>query len=284
MHDIVASLEYDEITDPTVLLDGDGNIKLWYLPGAIDPMHQKNVWDSLNLLRAPLEESIKKLCNHGWRNDWLLFHETTDLVGSIDLSPGWYQQGHGPPDFHPKVSRLLKSGREHNGMQQWVNEMSEFHVLLSGTLAIIHPWMYAAGWEALIRLNMEVKQWEDVDMSSILPSWNSIYNSMSIMVNHATPYHMDINRQELWLDMLVTVGDYPPLGFVMPTLNLWFHYNPGTVIAMSGSALEHRVGHTNSNHACLAYYMHHNVHQSVSVQLCLLPNLTDLEPLINVNS
>ncbi|KIK15076.1 hypothetical protein PISMIDRAFT_16798 [Pisolithus microcarpus 441] len=150
MRDIAASLEYDEITDPTALLDGDGNIKLWYLPGAIDPMHQKNVWDSLNLLRAPLEESIKKSRNHGWRNDRLLFHETTDLVGSIDLSPGWYQQGHGPPDFHPEVSRLLKSGRECNGAWQWVNEMSEFHTLLSGTLAIIHPRMYAAGREALI--------------------------------------------------------------------------------------------------------------------------------------
>ncbi|KIK20554.1 hypothetical protein PISMIDRAFT_71675, partial [Pisolithus microcarpus 441] len=250
---------------PTALLDGDGNIKLWYLPGAIDPMHQKNVWDSLNLLRVPLEESIKKLCNHGWRNDQLLFRETTDLVGSIDLSPGWYQQGHGPPDFHPEVSRLLKSGREHNGAWQWVNEMSEFHVLLSGMLAIIHPRMYAAGWEALIQLDMEVKRREDMDMSSILPSWNSVYNSVSIMVNCATPYHMDVNGWELWLDMLVSVGDYPPLDFVVPTLNLWFRYNPGTIITMSGSALEHGVGHTNGNHACLAYYMRHNVHQSVGV-------------------
>ncbi|KIK10805.1 hypothetical protein PISMIDRAFT_123904 [Pisolithus microcarpus 441] len=262
--------------------------KLWYLPGAIDPILQKNGWDSLNLLRAPLEESVKKSRNHGWRNDRALFQETADLVGSIDLSPGWYQQGHGPANFHPKVSRLLKSGRECNGARQWVNEMSEFHALLSGTLAVIHPWMYSSGREALIHLEMEAKQCEDVDMASILPSWNSIYNSVSIMVNRATPYHTDVNGREPWLDMqshmLVTVGDYPPLDFIIPTLNLQFRYNPGTVIAMLGSALEHGVGHTNGNRACLAYYMWHNVHQLVGVQLCPPPNLTDLEPLINVNS
>ncbi|KAI6037337.1 hypothetical protein BKA83DRAFT_4120837 [Pisolithus microcarpus] len=127
------------------------------IPNKSIPVPLKNVWDSLNLLRVPLEESIKKSRNHGWRNDRLLFRKTTDLVGSIDLSPGWYQQGHGPPDFHPEVSRLLKSGWECNGAWQWVNEMSEFHALLLGTLAVIHPQMYAAGQEALIQLDMEVK-------------------------------------------------------------------------------------------------------------------------------
>ncbi|KAI6016676.1 hypothetical protein BKA83DRAFT_4497810 [Pisolithus microcarpus] len=182
-HDIVASLEYDEITDPTAVLDGNGNIKLWYLPGAIDHIYQKDVWDSLNVLRAPLEESLKKSRTHGWRNDQLLFRETADITGSIDLSPGWYQQGHGPPNFHPEVSRLLKSGRDGNGAWQWVDQMSECHSLLSGTLAVIHPRMYAAGREALIRLDLEAKRREDTDMSSILPSWNTVYNSVSIMVN-----------------------------------------------------------------------------------------------------
>ncbi|KAI5982373.1 hypothetical protein EDD15DRAFT_2377877 [Pisolithus albus] len=159
--DIAASLGYDELTGPTALLDGDGNIMLWYLPGALDPMHQVINSGYVNVaayLNASQEnESFRKTCNHGWRNDRLLFRENADLVGSIDLSPGWYQQGHGPPNFHPEVSRLLKSGRERNGVCQWVNEMSEFHALLSGTLAVIHPRMYAAGRETLIRLDMEAK-------------------------------------------------------------------------------------------------------------------------------
>ncbi|KAI5996785.1 hypothetical protein EDC04DRAFT_2612682 [Pisolithus marmoratus] len=109
--DIAASLGYDEIMAPTMVLDGNGNIKLWYLPGAINHIHQvinsqylnivqysttskKNVWDSLNILRSPLEESVEKLCKHGWRMDWVLFCKMVDLMESIDLSPAWYQQGH----------------------------------------------------------------------------------------------------------------------------------------------------------------------------------------------
>ncbi|KAI6029007.1 hypothetical protein EDC04DRAFT_2572719 [Pisolithus marmoratus] len=188
-----------------------------------------------------------------------------------------------PPDFHPEVSKLLKLGEESNSAWQWVNQMSEVHALLSRTLAVIHLQMYSAGWEALIQLDMKAKQQEDADMSSILPSWNAIYNSVSIMVNHTTPYHTDINGWEQWLDMLLMVGDYPPLDFIIPTFKLHFCYNPGTIIALSGSALEHGVGYTMGNHTCLAYYMQHNVHRSVGIKLCHLPNISDLQPMVIVD-
>ncbi|KAI6156212.1 hypothetical protein EDD17DRAFT_1489641, partial [Pisolithus thermaeus] len=98
---------------------------------------------------------------------------------------------------------------------EWVDEMSEFHVLLSGTLVVIHPCMYASGWEVLIRLGADTQQRGDTDMSSILLIWNSVYNSISIMANHATPYHRDVNGQQQWLDMLITVGHYAPLDFIV---------------------------------------------------------------------
>ncbi|KAI6024536.1 hypothetical protein EDC04DRAFT_2606337 [Pisolithus marmoratus] len=232
--DTTASLPYEEITAASVVLDENGNIKLWYLPGAIDYTHQdcetsmKNIWNSLHGMSVALEDGLKPSCQHGWHNDQILFCEMADLRGSIDCSPGWYQQGHGPKSvkpgeevkFHPEVLWLLKSGRKPNGMQQWVDQMSDIHALLSGTLAVIHPWMFAAGWEALIWLGMEARTWEDTDMSSILQIWNSVYNCASIMVNHTTPYHTDINGWEPWLDMLMTVGDYMLLDMVIPMLKL----------------------------------------------------------------
>ncbi|KAI5990946.1 hypothetical protein EDD15DRAFT_2197737 [Pisolithus albus] len=109
------------------------------------------------------------------------------------------------PNFHPEVSKLLKSRNAHMGARGWVNDMSEFHSLLSGTLSVIHPRMYEAGREVLIRLNDLANRRDDADMRSILPIWSSVYNSVSIMVNRATPYHIDINGREPWLDMLVTV-------------------------------------------------------------------------------
>ncbi|KAI6101889.1 hypothetical protein F5141DRAFT_1008665 [Pisolithus sp. B1] len=114
-------------------------------------------------------------------------------------------------------------------------------------------------------------------MSSILPIWNSVYNSVSIMVNHTTPYHTDINGWQQWLDMLIMVGNYPPLDFVITTLNLWLQYNPGMIIAMPGSALEHGVGFANGNCACLTYYMQQNVHESVGIPLCNPPHISNVQ-------
>ncbi|KAI6022837.1 hypothetical protein PISMIDRAFT_101035, partial [Pisolithus microcarpus 441] len=177
-------------------------------------------------------------------------------------------------------SKLLKSWNTYNGVRRWVNDMTKFHALLSGMLSIIHLHMYAAGHEVLIHLNNIAKQQEDMDMGLILPIWNSVYNSMLIMVNHATPYHTDItdiNGWEPWLDMLITVGDYRPLDFIVPTLELHLEYNPGMVIAMSGSTLEHGVGYSDGDCACLAYYMQQNVHQLVGIPLCDVPHILDLQ-------
>ncbi|KAI5982968.1 hypothetical protein EDD15DRAFT_2202449 [Pisolithus albus] len=224
--DTGASLHYQEINIPTVVLNANGNVRLWYLPGAISHVYQKDIWNSLHSLRHPLTESLNHYRPRGWHNDRELFHQAADLKGSLDLSPAWYQQGHGPPNFHPEVSKLLKSRNAHMGARGWVNDMSEFHSLLSGTLSVIHLRMYEAGCEVLIRLNDLANRRDDADMRSILPIWSSVYNSVSIMVNRTTPYHIDINGREPWLDMLVTVSEYQPLDFVIPTLELRLRYMP----------------------------------------------------------
>ncbi|KAI6040141.1 hypothetical protein EDC04DRAFT_2567478 [Pisolithus marmoratus] len=114
-------------------------------------------------------------------------------------------------------------------------------------------------------------------MSSILPIWNSVYNSVSIMANCTTPYPRDVNGCQQWLDMLIMAGNYPPLDFVITTLNLRFRYNPRTIIAMPGSTLEHGVGYTDGNHTCLTHYMQHNVHQLVGIPLCNPPHMSNLQ-------
>ncbi|KAI6107107.1 hypothetical protein EDD16DRAFT_1712613 [Pisolithus croceorrhizus] len=106
-------------------------------------------------MAVPLKDSIKPSGMGRWQDDKALFQEMVDLKGSIDLSPGWYQQGQGPPNFHPEASQLLKSGQEQNRMQEWVDEMSKFHALLLGTLMVIHPHMYASCQEILIQLGVD---------------------------------------------------------------------------------------------------------------------------------
>lgn len=95
------------------------------------------------------------------------------------------------------------------------------------------------------------------------------------LTDHIVAY-MKARFQEF--DVLVTVGNYPPLDFVIPTLNLQLCYNPGTILALSGSALEHGVGAVNGDRACLTYYMQANVHQSIHVPMCQSPHIYDLLP------
>ncbi|KAI6142211.1 hypothetical protein BKA82DRAFT_3985308 [Pisolithus tinctorius] len=85
--------------------------------------------------------------------------------------------------------------------------------------------------------------------------WNSVYSSMSVMVNCTSPPHKDMNGQKVWLDTLLTIGNYPWLDFLIPELGIWLQYNLGMVIALVGSALVHKVNGIDGDQACLAYYM-----------------------------
>ncbi|KAI5992380.1 hypothetical protein F5J12DRAFT_786172 [Pisolithus orientalis] len=184
---------YTEVTEPSILVTNSNTICIWYLLDTLSPKRRANIWNCLHLLREPLWESIKA-SPQAWQTDRSYFCNNAELKGTINLSPTWFQQGHG-----------------------------------------------VDGREALIFLGKQVEQWADSDMSSILLIWSSMYSSMSMMVNQATCYHRDINGQDPWYDMLVML-----------------HYNPGTIIAFSGSALEHGVGAVDGDRACLVYYMHAN--------------------------
>ncbi|KIN97558.1 hypothetical protein M404DRAFT_160058, partial [Pisolithus tinctorius Marx 270] len=124
----------------------------------------------------------------------------------------------------------------------WLDSMAGLHAILSGALHIMHLKMYLHGLTAAV--------WQDKDMQAILPIWNSIYSSMSLMVNQNSPPHKDTNGQKVWLDTLLTVRRYAPLDFIVPELGMQFRYNSGTVLAMSGVALVHQVDGTDGDQAC----------------------------------
>ncbi|KAI5997841.1 hypothetical protein F5J12DRAFT_785057 [Pisolithus orientalis] len=228
-----AAERYTEVTELSILVTDSNTIHIWYLPDALSPKRRADIWNCLHLLREPLWESIKA-SPQAWWMDKSYFHDNAELKGAINLSPAWFQQGHGPQNGFLEASH----GCSNPGWK----------TLLQGN------------GEALICLGKQAEQWADSDMSSILLIWSSTYSSMSVMVNQATCYHRDINGQDPWYDMLVTMGNYPPLDFVIPMLNLQLHYNPVMIIASSGSALEHGVGAVDSDRACLACCMHANVH------------------------
>ncbi|KIN94590.1 hypothetical protein M404DRAFT_34876 [Pisolithus tinctorius Marx 270] len=214
----------------------------------------------------------------GWQNDGKNFRNDANLKGAIDLSPAWFQQGRGPSNdvHHPEVSRLLKSKLQPKEVCEWLQCTAGLQADLSGALRIMHLKMYLHGWEAIRRLRSKAAERQDEDMEAVLPMWNLVYSSMSVMVNRASPAHKDTNGWKVWLDTLLTIGNYPRLHFLVLELRIWLQYNLGTVIALAGSALIHQVDGIDGDRACLAYYMRENVHRYVQVPLCERPHISDI--------
>ncbi|KAI6142385.1 hypothetical protein BKA82DRAFT_153695 [Pisolithus tinctorius] len=242
-----------EFTCPTVLIDKEGGILLWYLPNAISQAYQSEVWNSLGMLSILLQCSLKSNGTSRWQHNVKNFHNAAILKGTINLSPAWFQQGN--PMHHPKVSLVLKSKSCSKEVHKWLQCTAGLHAILSGVLWLIHLNMYLHRWEAITQLRLNAATWQDQDMEVVLPLWNLVYSSMSVMVNHTSPPHKDMNGWKVWLDTLLTIGNYPQLDFLILELGIQLQYNPGMVIALAGLALVHKVDGIDGDWACLAYYM-----------------------------
>jgi len=140
--------------------------------------------------------------------------------------------------------------------------------ILNGALAIMHPDMYVAGREALVRLGQWADSEGEDEMLEILSLWPSVYSVTSIMANRASPLHVDQFGRPHWMDILVTFGNYTDLDFLIPSIHSRFMYEPGTVIALSGQLLLHGVGMANGDRGIISYYMRDNVHEFVNVPRC----------------
>ncbi|KAN0082712.1 hypothetical protein V8E55_008507, partial [Tylopilus felleus] len=181
----------------------------------------------------------------------------------INISPPWFQQGQ-----HPEMSALLKPSRQDNGVRGWLAATREQATILSGAVVIMHPEMYRTGREALVHLGQWAALENHPDICEVLMVWPSIYNVASIMVNWASPIHVDHFSRPQWMDLLVTFSNYTDLHFIIPSIHSCFLYKPGTVIALLGQLLSHGVRHTNGDHRVILYYMRDIVHEFVNVSQC----------------
>ncbi|KIK74101.1 hypothetical protein PAXRUDRAFT_176702, partial [Paxillus rubicundulus Ve08.2h10] len=69
-----------------------------------------------------------------------------------------------------------------------------------------------------------------------------------------------------WYDLLASIGTYVSTWFEVPTLGTACYYPPGSIVAVPGLLVRHRVGLTEGNRLCFTSYMRDNVHQAMGVQ------------------
>ncbi|KIK81222.1 hypothetical protein PAXRUDRAFT_156561, partial [Paxillus rubicundulus Ve08.2h10] len=182
-----------------------------------------------------------------------------DIRGAIELSPAWCQQG------KPKVSAILKASHAVPGPWQclWAGVLQ--NAILSATLMVMHPDLYALERETFFKLATSP---QDEDMQQIILEWSMVYSVVLVIVNQATPFHRDLSCWVQWLDMLTTIGGYPDLHIELNNLGVRLAYSLGTVVGLSNKVLWHGVLASVSDQFCLAYHMRDNVQEGVGVHRC----------------
>ncbi|KAF8124771.1 hypothetical protein EV363DRAFT_1177495 [Boletus edulis] len=269
----------ERVDSPTLFINESGYVLAWYLPRAVSMVNQAGIWEALELLKIPLERSLARRGRSGtsWRTDDKLFREGATWKGSIDLSPGWFPQGHSVRTSAPlQMAKILQSGQpDSESIRKWLKEMAGINSIVSATMSIMHPDMHLHAREVMNRMWNEAGDQNDSDMSDILHLWPSVFNVLSVMVNRCSPLHLDRGGSPQFLDHLLTVGHYENVDMYMPSFKRILSYPPGSMLAFSGQRVIHGVPMTQKDRACFAWYMRERVHQGMNVQRTDFPHLDD---------
>ena len=65
--------------------------------------------------------------------------------------------------------------------------------------------------------------------------------------------------------MLATSGNYGNCNLNLPGIGVSLEYGPGTVVGISGYALQHEVPCFEGDRVCIAYFMRNNVYEWAGV-------------------
>lgn len=132
--------------------------------------------------------------------------------------------------------------------------MQETFQLANAITGVIHPALYEMGRDSLAKIR-QVDYLED--MAS---TWDSVFTGIQIISNRETPAHRDSYSAAEWYDLLYTFGSYRNGHLELPGVGVKFRYDSGTMIALGGHLLQHRVARVDGERACIAFYMRENVH------------------------
>ena len=143
---------------------------------------------------------------------------------------------------------------------EWLDEISTSNMISSTILAVIHPELYSAGRESLVRLR-EDSEFERNDVDRVLSRWTSAFSGVSIISNRITPLHRDGSSRNHWYDLLITLGRYQNCNLELPGLGISLDYRPGTAVGLSGMVVQHSVPKCEGDRVCYAYFMRDTVHE-----------------------
>ncbi|THH19631.1 hypothetical protein EUX98_g8734 [Antrodiella citrinella] len=247
------------IQTPRTIVDSEGRVLVWAIPGALSNKRQQQIYKSARHLQNHFVQG----CEGGrWRTDPQYFNNK--LVGALrsgtlNLSPAWYSVGHRWAAASPLRSTPLFKNPNKSGLGPWTEEMRDAHAIVSGMLYIMHPELFENAREVVNNI------WDNL-LGPRLAMWGLPFTAASLMSNRASINHRDKGGWHTMLDMLVTTGPYSRSYLTLPDLDISVDYRPGTVVSLYGGLIRHGVGIMSEARLCNAYYFRDSVMARADVE------------------
>ena len=181
------------------------------------------------------------------------------MTGIVNLSPGWFAQGHETANYALQASADM---RDHQN-QDYLRELKFTNALLGGIHSIIQPELFQSGLEAMDRLAIQT---QDPYTITALQLWQTPFTGLSVIINRETITHRDVKGYRASFDLLLTIGNYTHGRMNLPGLGFSLEYDPGTLVALAGNVLQHGVCPVNGNRACLAHFFHKAVGERLELK------------------
>lgn len=108
---------------------------------------------------------------------------------------------------------------------------------------------------------------QEADAQSAHSNNDSIFPSMSILINRQTGLHTDSGSDANLVETSVTFGDYEGGEFLLPQLDVEAKFGPGSLAIFRGKAFSHGVKEwTGVERRCIVSYVHADVFDSLQTR------------------
>ena len=148
-------------------------------------------------------------------------------------------------------------------------------------MALVSPDLFSVGERTISRLKDPSSGLHHFHPN--LDLWTSIFSGVQVIVNRDTPSHRDSGAAPPMYDLLVSAGTHTSAALELLDLKAEFSYGPGTMVALSGRVLRHKVmGWEGGERICLAHFVKDAVHDRLGLRRPPWSNQATYFKLINV--
>lgn len=147
--------------------------------------------------------------------------------------------------------------------KQLVTDIRDAEAILNCIGILICPELHSIGTTAIDKLI----QSEDLlhTWHKNVTLWPSFFSGIEFISNRKTPSHRDGRAAASTYDFLVSAGRHTEARLDLPDIDTQLSYDPGTVVAICGRVLRHRVEEWKGERLCVAHFIRDAVHNRLGL-------------------